>query len=113
MGSEIQTCPGCQSPAHATETDDENYHPECRQADDRNLTARKMVRVMAPVGARCKLCKLNADPGDMGVFQLSVMYGGERHGEEGNELCPLWRRLWICEPCIKAITAASRKRNRP
>ena len=66
-------------------------------------TARKTRRVCAPVGVRCRLCKLDADPGDGGAFQLTAMYGGERHGDEGNELVPLWRRSWLCEGCIKAI----------
>lgn len=71
-------------------------------------TAREVTRVAAPVCIRCKLCKLEADPGDGGAFQLNVMYGGNRHGDQGNELTPLWRHAWLCELCMKAIIAGWR-----
>jgi hypothetical protein len=72
-------------------------------------TAREMSpRVMVPVGAHCELCKLSADPGDGGAFQLDVMYGGKIYGDEGNDLVALWRRPWLCEPCVKVINQGSR-----
>lgn len=70
------------------------------------LTAREVQRVSAPVSIRCRLCKLYADPGDGGAFQLTVMYGGRRYGDQGNELTALWRRSWLCEGCIKQILNA-------
>lgn len=38
METEIPTCPGCQRPAHATETDDDGYHPGCRPATNTSFT---------------------------------------------------------------------------
>jgi hypothetical protein len=70
------------------------------------VTEREIRRVIAPVGIRCRLCKLDANPGDSGAFQLEVMYGGKRYGDQGNELTPLWRHSWLCEACIIQIIEA-------
>lgn len=69
-------------------------------------TARQADRCSAPCGVTCRLCKLDADPGDGGAFRIEVMYGGEACGDEGNELAALWRRSWLCERCIAAILKA-------
>ena len=31
--SQIPKCPGCGLPGHATETDDDGYHPGCREEE--------------------------------------------------------------------------------
>lgn len=46
--AEIATCPGCKRPAHATESDDDGYHPECRPGQ----TAASLVRGGAVVEVR-------------------------------------------------------------
>jgi hypothetical protein len=72
----------------------------------KSTTAREVRRVNAPVGIACRLCKLDADPGDGGAFALTAMYGGSRDATEGNELTPLWRRSWVCESCIVELLLA-------
>lgn len=34
----LDRCPGCNQPAHASETDDEGYHPGCRPSNERVTT---------------------------------------------------------------------------
>ncbi len=76
-------------------------------------TAREAERVMAPCGVRCRLCKLDADdPEDGGVFRLTVMYGGPRHGDQGNELAALWRSSWVCNGCLAELVKAWKKDGR-
>ena len=71
-------------------------------------TVRKACRYWAPVGTRCRLCKLEAatHEGDGGVFEIKVMYGGEAGADEGNELAVLERRSWLCDRCITAVLTA-------
>lgn len=71
--------------------------------ESRTATVREARLVLAPVGVRCRLCKLTAADKYGAVVQIEVMYGGKRYGDEGNELTPLWRRSWVCEPCIDAL----------
>lgn len=65
-------------------------------------TVREHRHVMAPVCVRCALCGLNADDGHMGVHQIEIKYGGT----EALDLAPLWRRHYVCEPCIAALASA-------
>lgn len=66
-------------------------------------TERATKRVMKPVGAQCALCQLSAGDYDQGVTQVTIMYGGRTYGDEGNELVALWKNLYLCDPCVKAI----------
>ena len=69
---------------------------------------RETSRVYAPVGARCRLCRLwIADEIADGVTQLSVLYGGRDGLAEGNELAALNRRSFVCDFCIEALTKAA------
>lgn len=46
----ITTCPGCGLPAHATETNDNGYHPECSvlaSTDPRQDSARRLAELSA------------------------------------------------------------------
>lgn len=58
---------------------------------------------MAPVACRCKLCRLDAPDGDNGALELEIQYGGPKYGDEGNELCALWRRMYVCRACVKIL----------
>ena len=66
-------------------------------------TERELRRVICPVGANCALCGLDPEDDSRGVAQMAVMYGGRTYGDEGNELVALWRRPYLCIPCILKI----------
>lgn len=68
-------------------------------------TVSEIRPVMAGL-VRCRLCRLDAVD-DGGAAQITIMYGGHTYGDEGNELVGLWKRWYLCRPCIRAIVEAA------
>lgn len=69
------------------------------------VTRKARTNRIAPVNARCKLCKLYVETGDLSI---EVLYGPPGiYGDQGNPLVALDRSCWICSGCLKAITEAT------
>lgn len=66
----------------------------------KSYPTRKVRHVMAPVGIRCRLCKLWAEKKN-GAIQLEVTYGS------GSDFAALDRRSWVCLDCITALAEAT------
>ncbi len=64
---------------------------------------REVNDAAAPVGARCRLCKLYAEDHHGAAIRFEVMYGGRRLRDEGNELVALDRESWLCWECLDAL----------
>lgn len=75
------------------------------------VTVRAAKSVMGPAFTRCALCQLSADNlNTRSVTELTIKYGGDPLEGQPNELTPLWKFLYLCEPCIEAIQSQRGRR---
>lgn len=62
------------------------------------MSIRRLRSVMSPVGARCRLCGLDASTDHYTAIEFTV-----EHVAPGDSLAICNRSRWLCDPCVAAI----------
>lgn len=69
-------------------------------------TTRRVTRVMCCL-VRCEICHLFADGDETNsAISIEIQYGGPSRDADGNkvhDLAAIWRRPYVCRPCIIAL----------